>query len=153
MPNYFHFVIQIKSEKDLIEQIKIKNAKTEESIINALSDFTNQQFSNLFNAYSKAFNKMYNRNGKLFRLPFKRKELDNDLYLLKAIHYVHANAVHQEFVKEMIDRKYSSIHSYLSNKQSAIKRNKILNLFGGFNSFNVYHQQPIDIKYKIEMDF
>ncbi len=96
---------------------------------------------------------MYNRNGKLFRLPFKRKELDNETYLLKAIHYVHANAVHHEFVKEMIDWKYSSIHAYLSDKQSAIKRNKVLNLFDGIDGFKVYHQQPIGVKYKIEMDF
>ncbi len=153
LPNHFHFVIQIKSEKDLMEHTRIKNAKVEEPVTNALADFTNQQFSNLFNAYSKAFNKMYNRNGKLFRLPFKRKELDSDTYLLKAIHYVHSNAVHHEFVKEMIDWKYSSIHAYISDKQSAIKRIKVLDLFGGIDGFNVYHQQPIDVKYKIEMDF
>jgi REP element-mobilizing transposase RayT len=153
LPNHFHFVIQIKSEKDLIDQIKIKDAQVEASVTEALSDFINQQFSNLFNAYSKAFNKMFSRNGKLFRLPFKRKELDNDLYFLKAIHYVHANAVHHAFVKEMIDWKYSSIHAYLSDKQSAIKRNKVLDLFGGVEGFKMYHQQPIDVKYKIEMDF
>ena len=94
LPNHFHFVIQIKSEKDLIGQMQNKDTKVEELVTNVLSDFTNQQFSNLFNAYSKAFNKTYSRSGKLFRLPFKRKELDNDAYLLKAIHYVHANAVH-----------------------------------------------------------
>ena len=153
LPNHFHFVIQIKNEKDLIEKIKSKNAKVKEMETDIISDFLNQQFSNLFNAYSKAFNKMYSRNGKLFRLPFKRKQLDNDSYFLKAIHYVHANAVHHGFVSKMTDWRFSSIHSYLSDKQSAIKRNTVLDLFGGIDGFKIYHQQPIDIKYKIEMDF
>ena len=36
-----------------------------------------QHFSNLFNAYSKAFNKFNNRHGALFERAFKRKLVDN----------------------------------------------------------------------------
>ncbi|MEP6466921.1 MAG: transposase [Parafilimonas sp.] len=153
LPNHFHFIIQIKKEEEVNEIYKNKKPGAGKLKSEASSDFINQQFSNLFNAYSKAFNKMYNRNGKLFRLPFKRKLLDTDAYLLKAIHYVHSNPVHHGFVKDMHDWNYSSIHAYESQRRSAVKKEKILELFGGLDQFRKYHQQPVDLKYKIEMDF
>ncbi|MEP6684738.1 MAG: transposase [Parafilimonas sp.] len=153
LPNHFHFIIQVKTEEKINELYKIKKASAGELNNQMSSDFINQQFSNLFNAYSKAFNKMHNRNGKLFRLPFKRKLLDSDSYLLKAIHYVHSNPVHHGFVKELHDWNYSSIHAYESERRTAIKKERVLMLFGGLKGFTNYHLQAVDVKYKIEMDF
>lgn len=49
--NHFHFAIEVRSEpKDL-----------------------SQAFSNLFNAYTKAYNKQNSRTGALLERPFKRK--------------------------------------------------------------------------------
>jgi len=73
---------------------------------------------------------MFNRNGKLFRLPFKRKLLDTDLYLLKAIHYVHSNPIHHGFVKNIYDWNYSSIHAYESKRKTNIKKEIVLELYG-----------------------
>lgn len=38
-------------------------------------------FGNLFNAYTKAFNKIYQRTGSLFEKPFHRVPVTNDPYL------------------------------------------------------------------------
>ena len=51
MKNHFHFLIRIKE----VEEIKL-----EKNIL------PSQSFSNLFNAYTKAFSKKYNRHGALF---------------------------------------------------------------------------------------
>ena len=46
MKNHFHFLIRIKEENEITSENKI---------------LPSQSFSNLFNAYTKAFNKSYNR--------------------------------------------------------------------------------------------
>lgn len=152
MPNHFHFVIQVKTEKEILLYHNVSE-KDKQMISKSMSVYLSQQFSNLFNSYSKAFNKMHNRSGKLFRLPFKRKLLDTDLYLQKAIHYVHANPVHHGFVKDMRDWKYSSIHAYESSRKTNIKKEAGLILFNGIDGFKYFHSQPVDEKYKLEMDF
>lgn len=151
MRNHFHFVIQVKNEIDIKEQYysKYEKAISDEIIPGYLA----QQFSNLFNGYSKAFNKMHSRKGKLFRLPFKRKLLDSDFYLQKAIHYVHANPVHHGFVKDMHDWTYSSIHAYETSRKTNIKKEAGLQLFNGIEGFRYFHNKPVDEKYKLEMDF
>jgi putative transposase len=45
-----------------------------------LGGLASQQFSNLFNAYSKAYNKMYHWKGSLFIPYFRRKLIDSDSY-------------------------------------------------------------------------
>jgi hypothetical protein len=53
----------------------------------------------------------------------------------------------------MRDWNFSSIHAYESNRKTQIKKEKGLQLFDGMENFKKYHQQPIDKKYKLEMDF
>jgi len=63
MPNHFHMLIRIK---DINESDRNNNSK-----------LPHQYFSNLFNAYTKAFNKFNDRHGALFERAFKRKRIDN----------------------------------------------------------------------------
>jgi REP element-mobilizing transposase RayT len=153
MPNHFHFVIHIKNENEIQELLAAKTSKEIELYPDKFPVFISKQFSNFFNSYSKAFNKAHDRNGKLFRIPFRRKLLNTDAYLLKAIHYVHANPVHHSFVKDMRDWSFSSINAYESTKKSHIAKKRSLQLFGGIEGFRIYHKQSIDAKYKIEMAF
>lgn len=153
MPNHFHFVIQVKNENEIRKHCYNKYGTEKIIDIEAMPVYLSQQFSNLFNGYSKAFNKMHNRSGKLFCLPFKRKLLNTDFYLQKAIHYVHTNPVHHGFVKDMHEWTYSSIHAYETNKKTNIKREAGLQLFNGIEGFRCFHNNPVDEKYKLEMDF
>ena len=45
-------------------------------------------FSNLFNAYTKSFNKRYERYGPLFVNPFKRIEIKSNKYFKNLILYI-----------------------------------------------------------------
>ncbi len=98
MPNHFHFLVRIKEEKKLeeiiLEKIK-KGSKTLEGLDKqqAIYSFVSKQFSNLFNAYSQAFNKQHNRKGNLFMHTFKRKLITDDGYFRKLVHYIHYNPV------------------------------------------------------------
>ena len=74
-----------------------------------------QAFSNLFNAYSKAINKSYNRTGSLFRDRFSRIKIHDEVYLKQVILYINANAVHHGFVKQAEDYKHCSYLALISN--------------------------------------
>jgi len=111
MPNHFHFLIGIKEESELLNQSGFKNLtdlKLEEKIV--------KQFSNFFNGYTKAFNKMYSRRGKLFLTPFNRKPVSTPWHFLNTWKYIHYNPVHHGFTENALDWLYSSIHDYLLKK-------------------------------------
>jgi putative transposase len=116
MPNHFHIALRIKSKNEILEYLLLKNPQgfqnpegwTCEFISNKLS----HQFGNLFNSYSKAFNKRNNRYGNLFLPNFERKLIDNNEYFKRLIHYIHFNPVHHGFVRDLRDWKYSSFESF-----------------------------------------
>ena len=71
LKNHFHLLIRIKTEEEIIHPIiKIRRSGDSKSDLNEIN--FSKQFSNLFNAYSKAINKGYNRTGSLFERPFHR---------------------------------------------------------------------------------
>ena len=56
LPNHFHLLVRVKTgEEKVTSGLRVKNP--------------GQQFGNLFNAYTKAFNKVYQRTGSLFEKP------------------------------------------------------------------------------------
>lgn len=85
MPNHFHFLIRLKdiNELDLTGFENLSGLKP-----------PHQYFSNLFNAYTKAFNKRNNRHGALFERPFKRKLVEDESYFKQLVLYIHNNPVH-----------------------------------------------------------
>jgi len=105
MPNHFHFLISIKSEKELrnyFSEIKKEEYDLEKQISN--------QFSNFFNSYSKAFNKVYNRKGSLFMNSFKRKHITDKNYLKQVIYYIHHNPAEEDY---LIILRITNIHLIL----------------------------------------
>jgi REP element-mobilizing transposase RayT len=98
MPNHFHFLTRIKEKEELEEVIKSFKASTGFEPLSKLDDsivskIVNQQFSNLFNSYTQAFNKVYKRKGGLFMRPYKRIRVNDIAYLTKLVHYIHNNPV------------------------------------------------------------
>jgi len=132
MKNNFYFLVRIK-EKEIIN-IKIKNSER----------LISQKFSNLFNAYSKAFNKRENRHGTLFERPFRRKCVTSDDYFKKLIIYIHMNPVHHDFVEQCFDYPWSSYLSIISDKSTLLKRNEVLEYFADKANFILVHQQKND---------
>ncbi|MCB8994828.1 MAG: hypothetical protein H6538_04395 [Bacteroidales bacterium] len=102
MKNHFHFLVRIKKMQEILTQ------KEKQKL--SLSDFAkpHQHFSNLFNAYSKAFNKRYKRHGSLFERPFKRKLIKDMNYFNQVLTYIHNNPVHHGFADHPMDYPWSS---------------------------------------------
>jgi len=147
MPNHFHFLLRIQDEDFLIPYFKLD--KGQESL-EKLPELISKKFSNYFNAYSKAFNKRYDRIGRLFRSSLKRKQVNDENYLRQLVRYIHYNPVNHGFVKNLTDWPYSSYHSFINGTEDRIERKTVFEWFGGEKGFHEFHQQPPNIK--IELD-
>ncbi len=125
MKNHFHFLVRLKEEAEI---------QTERKIL------PSQSFSNLFNAYTKAFNKSYNRHGALFERPFKRKSIDNESYFQNLITYIHNNPVHHKICENPIEYPWSSYITCISDKPTKLKRKKVIEMFNDIENFKYVHQ-------------
>ena len=130
MPNHLHFTVRIRDEWECIEHFELKKEKKYECAKHDLSDFIMERFSNCLNSYTKSFNKVFDRKGALFIDYLKRNEVDSIKYLENLINYHHFNPVHHGFVKDPLDWKWSSVHTYFLNKRSIISKDLIIELTG-----------------------
>ncbi|WP_424961353.1 transposase [Ekhidna sp.] len=134
MPNHLHLMVEIRGEKEL-------RALQGFGTLGEISLKLSKQFSNLFNAYTQAYNKMYDRKGSLFIPKFRRKLIDNDTYFTRLIAYIHNNPIHHQFVNDLNEWSHSSYNAYLLSSPTKIERKLGLEWFGGKNEFIKIHQE------------
>ena len=132
MKNHFHLLVRINPKPDLPG---FKN-------LEGLTRYNySQPFSNLFNAYTKAINKAYNRSGSLFEKNFNRILIGTDRYFIHLISYIHRNPQKHGFTDNFRTYPYSSYQTIRQQKQSRIEHQQVLRWFGSMQSFENYHQQ------------
>ncbi len=152
LPNHYHVLLSIKDEI-AINEYKESLQKHEKLLGNFTTTeaFVLQQFSNMGNSYTKAFNKMHSRRGRLFMESLQRREITTDLYFTKVVHYIHANAVQHALVKNLLDWQHSSYASLISNAPTLLQREKVFEWFGSKEKFIRFHNEtPIDLKMSLE---
>jgi REP element-mobilizing transposase RayT len=130
MDNHFHFVIQVVEDEKVVTQA----------------------FSNLFNAYAKAFNKQQKRTGSLFEKHFRRIKLDSEEYLKNVIVYVHLNPANHL----NIDFKrfpFSSYQSVLAHEETLVAKDEVLVFFTDVENYIFCHdakQKVLENKFLLE---
>lgn len=132
LKNHFHLLVRVKSFEEILlshEEHEIKKIIP-----------PHQSFGNLFNAYTKAINKGYNRHGTLFERPFKRKLIDNEFYLRSVIKYIHYNPVNHGFCEHPIEYPWSSYLTCVSEKPTKLKREKVISLFENIEGLKSSHR-------------
>lgn len=129
MRNHFHFLVKIKEVEEITTNKKI---------------LPSQSFSNLFNAYTKAFNKRYNRHGALFERPFRRKQINYDNYFQNVIAYIHNNPVHHRICEHPLEYPWSSYQACVSDKPTKLQREKVIEQFSGVENFKSIHNEKMD---------
>lgn len=156
MPNHFHILLRIKSEKEIVSNIlKITSTfpkfgtleklnKKTEKLNKFIEDedlefrlkFLSKLFANFFSSYTQSYNKIYNRRGSLFLKNYKKKEINNDEYLRNIILYIHQNPVHHGFCQTPIQWKWSSYSMFASEKNDLF-----LSLFGDLKNYQWLHNE------------
>lgn len=130
MKNHFHLLVRIK---DLPRCANLEGLKP-----------PHQYFSNLFNAYTKAFNKKYGRTGSLFEKNFHRKHIDKQDYLKKVLLYIHNNPVHHRFCEHPVEYPWSSYLSYISIKPTRLQRETVTGWFDDLGNFKYCHAKKVE---------
>ena len=116
-----------------------------EGLDDILSSYIIQQFSNLFNGYTKAINKRYRRYGSLFAPRFRRKVVDTSTYRLHLLAYIHCNPVLHGFESLPQNWEYSSYNQLLENGAWKKYFSNHFNSLGEFETFHIdYLQKKVD---------
>lgn len=124
LKNHFHLALRIKDEQFLEDKYKQKPYLA---------------FSNLFNAYTKSVNKLYNRTGSLFQEHLHRKRVEDEEYLTQLIAYIHLNPVKHKFFDDFKNYRYSSYQSYVVGRPTSISTQYVMSLFGDSSNFEYWH--------------
>ena len=74
----------------------------------------------VFNSYSKAFNKRYNRSGTLFQGPYKVVLIKDEFQLLHVCRYIHANPVKHGLVEELSEWQYSNYLEWIRRRNGTL---------------------------------
>jgi putative transposase len=130
--NHFHLLVRIRDSTDHEANQRLPVRRP------------SQAFSNLFNAYAKAFNRAYGRTGTLFQRPFGRIRVQSDAHFAVLVAYIHRNPVHHGFVKDLEDWPFSSHRAILSDHPTAVARESVLDWFDGQEGFRTAHQVAVD---------
>lgn len=128
IPNHFHLFIRIKDTG---------NAGEMGSDVNRI---VTNQFRKLFIAYANTINKEYGTHGGVFSRPFKRILITSEAYFSQLIFYIHCNATHHNICAHPSKYRFSSYNSILSNKPTLLRREEVLDWFGGKESFISSHE-------------
>ena len=134
LPNHFHILLKTRP----LAKISLEKSMKKQMVF---QDLISQQMSNFFNAYTKAFNKMYDRKGSLFLDNVKRKKIGEESYFTAIVFYIHYNPIHHGFAKRIDTWKHCSYNSLISDKPTLLRREDVLEWFGGKDSFIAFHQQ------------
>ncbi|MBN1220854.1 MAG: transposase [Anaerolineae bacterium] len=137
LPNHFHLLVRIKSpdEQDLTSFQNLSGLKPRNP---------SQQFSNFFNAYTKAINKAYNRTGALFQRPFGRIPVTSDAYFVQLVIYIHQNPQKHGLIDDFREWPYSSYRALFSDKPTRLKRDIVLNWFDGPRQMERLHRRGVN---------
>lgn len=142
LPNHFHFLIKIKSEEVIVRSLKKNNMGKPTDQVEKRKNphkLPSQIFGNLFNAYTKSYNKVYQRTGSLFEKPFHRKLVKNTEYFQQLILYIHYNPQKHGLIDDFCLWPFSSYLALTSNQPTRLSRDQVMEYFGGLETFISLH--------------
>jgi len=97
MPNHFHFLLK-QNENGSISQL----------------------MQAVFNSYTKAFNKAYQRSGTLFEGRFKAIHIQRDSYLLHLCRYIHRNPMEAGLAAHPAQWPYSNYLEWMGKRDGTL---------------------------------
>lgn len=133
LKNHFHLMVRVRN-KIIVQR---RNSKVN------IESTASRQLSHFFNCYAQSINKAYNRHGKLFEVPFRRKAIDNDNHFSSLILYIHLNPQLHKFVKDFRDWEFTSWHSYITNQNFILEKSSVIDWFGNPQDFINAHLKDI----------
>lgn len=97
MPNHYHLLVRQDGEEPAGRLVQL-----------------------VFNSYTKAYNKHYERTGTLFEGRYKSIHVDRDEYLLYLCRYIHANPVKAQIVTRPEEWHYSNYPEWIGIRKGTL---------------------------------
>jgi len=151
MENHAHFIVKIKSIKDLRKSIakipeekwtktmkKFMESENPATLVNAM---ILRQINSFLVSYTMSYNKFYNRKGGMFHSPCRRVAVKDATHLKRGIVYVHANAQKHQLVEDFKAYPDTTYHDVLANSSNLICIKPVLDFFGGRQEFIRIHDE------------
>lgn len=93
--------------------------------------------------YAMRFNRQKDRVGHVFQGRYKSEIINDEVYLLQVIRYVHNNPVNAKMVRSPNDYRWSSFGEYLKQGRIISKgqREFVLACYGSMNQFIEFHKK------------
>ncbi len=151
MRNHFHLLVKIKT----VRELNLQGFENLEGLNHPKNrNRVNQQFANLFNAYTKAINKRFHRTGSLFEHPFRRIKIESENHLKYLVYYIHHNPIHHGFCEHYLDYPWSSYLTMISPKNTKLSRTEVLNWYNNRENFIQYHsKEQIERLNELKIDY
>ncbi|MCU0521470.1 MAG: hypothetical protein MUF84_12345 [Anaerolineae bacterium] len=134
--NHFHVLIRTL----MPEEQRERTTDGDSSAWRPLS--ASRQFGALFGSYALGYNKTYERTGSLFEHPFRRIRVESEAHLYRLVVYIDRNAQHHGFVADFREWRHSSYHALASTRATRLRRDVVLDWFGGVEAFVAAHEAP-----------
>ena len=88
-------------------------------------------------------NKAYGRTGSLFERPFGRIPVTSDACFAQWVVYIHHNPEKHGLVDDFRDWPHSPYHALVSAKRTHLKRDDVLDWFGGSPGLARLHEEEV----------
>jgi REP element-mobilizing transposase RayT len=154
MRNHFHLVLRIKTDDEVgwlinehmySREMALKWTTTfdlpKDKQGSSIKPVPIKMIGHLMSAYSKWFNKKYQRTGKRFEERIERREIKSNNYLRSAIKYVNRNPIKHGIVSEFEDYPWISYHALVNTNATWIARDRVIQCFGDYETFLLAMQQ------------
>jgi putative transposase len=141
MPNHFHFLIHVN-------EISLLSQKQGNIILTNI----NNQIRILLSSYSQAINKSNGFCGNLFQQGTKAKIINDPIYQLACLQYIHNNPIKAGLVKDLAQWKYSSYLQYEKNYDGGMCNLELSNTLIEWRFNNLHLEYPLS-KAEQEMIF
>ena len=125
MPNHYHFLVRQETDRPLSDWIQY-----------------------LFNSYVQAVNKQLGSSGTLFQGRTKHILVDNDVYLIHLVRYIHYNPTAAKLTRQPEEWQYSNYLEWINQRHGTLVDRDFIRRY--FEKIDVY--QTFVVEYSIEKD-
>ncbi len=103
-------------------------------------------FALLFNAYTKGYNLMNGKDGRLFQFKLKRIEIRRESYMLDMVRYINQNVKKHQITENFSHYRFSSFRATVTLNESMICKDYLIRQFGGRENLIRYLGTEVDEK-------
>ncbi|RYZ50347.1 MAG: hypothetical protein EOO14_19480 [Chitinophagaceae bacterium] len=118
---------------------ELLQVQTGKKVLCDFSQIVSEAFRRFFLCYAKSIKIQEGRTGSLFEKNFKRKEVTNSDHLYWLVNYIHRNPETHGFTADFHKYPHSSYASILCDIPTKLKRQEVLDMFGGREAFVRFH--------------